>query len=171
MKCPPQPKTHKFDEKEHEMANGFPARGIISSNNTPTESLQDFIDFKCNPAMKSLNSYIKDTKHFLQTIEKVNDEGLVDENVNIVTADMENMYAKMPFELSKQGISEYYDSLTCDDNDITKEELLEALDICQENNLFEFKDVLYKQKAGHATGQKQAPPVACSGAGLVERIH
>ena len=32
-----------------------------------------------------------------------------------------------------------------------------------------FKDKLYKQKKGHATGQKQAPPVACWGAGIVER--
>jgi hypothetical protein len=108
----------------------------------------------------------------LQTIENVNEEGLVDENVNIVTADMESMYAKMPLELSKQGISEYFDTVDDDDNnDITKEEMLEALDICQEKNLFEFKDDLYKQKEGHATGQKQAPPVACSGAGLVEKIH
>ena len=44
------------------------------------------------------------------------------------------------------------------------------MDICQENNVFEFKDKFYKQLVGHATGQKQAPPVACSGAGIVERI-
>ena len=35
--------------------------------------------------------------------------------------------------------------------------------------MFEFKDQLYRQKKGHATGQKQAPPVACQGAGIVER--
>ena len=52
---------------------------------------------------------------------------------------------------------------------VNKGKILEALDICQENNIFEFKDKLYKQKIGHATGQKQAPPVACSGAGIVER--
>ena len=164
-----QPKTHKFNEKSHDMSAGFPARGIISCKKSPTESLQDFIDFKCNPSMKTLLSYIKDTKHILQIIEKLNEEGLIDEKLCIVTADMENMYGNMPLELSKQGVSEYFDALEQKDDDITKDEILEALDICQENNIFEFKDKLYKQKIGHATGQKQAPPVACSGAGIVER--
>ena len=164
-----QPKTHKFDEQTHNMAAGFPARGIICCNKSPTESLQDFVDFKCNPAMKALFSYVKDTKHILQKIEKWNEEGLIIGNIGLITADMENMYGNMPLELSKQGISEFFESLPQNNEDITKQEILEALDICQENNVFEFKDKLYKQNIGHATGQKQAPPVACSGAGVVER--
>ena len=108
--------------------------------------------------MRNLSSYIKDTKDFLKIIEKKNDEGMVSDKISIVTADMENMYGNMPLELSKQGISEYWDSLGENNDDISKEELLEALDICQENNIFEFKDKLFKQKIGHATGQKQAPP-------------
>ena len=47
--------------------------------------------------------------------------------------------------------------------------IIDALKLCQENNVFNFQDKLYKQKKGHATGQKQAPPVACGGAGIVER--
>ena len=35
--------------------------------------------------------------------------------------------------------------------------------------MFEFGGKLYKQKKGHATGQKQAPPVACAGVGLAEK--
>ena len=49
------------------------------------------------------------------------------------------------------------------------DEVLEALNLCQENNVFEFGGQLYKQKKGHATGQKQAPPVACAGVGLAEK--
>ena len=47
--------------------------------------------------------------------------------------------------------------------------MVEGLRLCQETNVFEFKDQLYRQKVGHAIGQKQAPPVACLGAGQVER--
>ena len=86
-----QPKTHKFDEASHNMSSGFPARGIISCNNSATESLQDFVDFKCNPAMRALKSYIKDTKHLLQIIEKWNTEGLITENMSLITADMQNI--------------------------------------------------------------------------------
>ena len=67
-----------------------------------------------------------------------------------------------------QGIVEYCNSRTTPD-DISTDEIVEGLEICQKNNVFEFKGQLYKQTVGHATGQKQAPPVACSGAGIVER--
>ena len=38
-----QPKTHKFNDEEHDMSEGFPARGIISCNKSPTEALQDYV--------------------------------------------------------------------------------------------------------------------------------
>ena len=98
-------------------------------------------------------------------IEKWNTEGFITDNVSLITADMENMYGNMPLELSKQGIKEYFESLPPNPEDLTQDEILEALDICQENNVFAFKDKFYKQKVGHA-----GPPLACSGAGIVERI-
>ena len=42
---------------------------------------------------------------------------------------------------------------------------MKALDICQQNYVFEFDRQLYRQLEGHGAGQKQAPPVACLGAG------
>ena len=43
------------------------------------------------------------------------------------------------------------------------------LKICQENNVFEFMNQMYRQTSGSAIGQKQAPPVCCLGAGIIER--
>ena len=76
----------------------------------------------------------------------------------------------MPLQLSTTGVRTFchYDGFTGDDEKPTTDEVLEALEICQENNVFEFDGKLYRQKKGHATGQKQAPPVACAGAGLAE---
>ena len=51
----------------------------------------------------------------------------------------------------------------------TTNSIIECLNICQDNNVFVFLDKLYRQVSGHATGQKQAPSVACQGAGRVER--
>lgn len=53
-------------------------------------------------------------------------------------------------------------------DDPKPEEVIEALDLCQQNNIFEFNGQLYRQTKGHGTGQKMAPPVACSGAGVIE---
>lgn len=63
---------------------------------------------KCNQSMRNLGSYIKDTKDFLKIIEKNNNEGFINEEISIVTADMENMCGNMPLELSNQGIIEYW---------------------------------------------------------------
>ena len=49
------------------------------------------------------------------------------------------------------------------------DEVIEALDLCQQNNIFEFNGKLYRQTKGHGTGQKMAPPVACYGAGVIEK--
>jgi hypothetical protein len=92
----------------------------------------------------------------------------VNTNVSIITADIDNMYRKIPLELSNQGVVEYCNSRTTPD-EVTTNEIVEGLKIWQKNNVFEFKGQLYKQTVGHATGQKQIPPVACSGAGIVER--
>ena len=95
---------------------------------------------------------------------------MITDDVSIITADIDNMYMNMPLELSEQGIKEYCESRNIpDDDDITTEEINESLEIFQKNYVFEFKRQLYKQILGHATGEKQAPPVACSGARIVER--
>ena len=79
-------------------------RGIISCKNSPTEALQDYADFKLNPSMKKMKSYIKDNKHVIQILEEANESGIVNEGVKIVTADIDNMYGNMPLELSEWGV-------------------------------------------------------------------
>ena len=92
------------------MTQGFPARGIISCRNTPTESLQDYVDFILNPGMKQLPSYIKDTKHVLQIISEKNEEGPISDEINLVTADFDNMYGNMPLSLSKEGVKQFWEA-------------------------------------------------------------
>lgn len=69
------------------------------------------------------------------------------------------MYMNMPLELSEKGVKEYFESkLDNDDEEMTTEEIIEGLEICQANNVFEFKEQLLKQVKGHTTRQKQHPP-------------
>ena len=84
----------------------------------------------------------------------------------LVTADFENMYGLMPLALSKRGCKKYLDSRA--EKVPPTRKVLKALDLCQQNNVFDFDGQLYRQVEGHGTGQKQAPPVACLGAGEVE---
>jgi hypothetical protein len=52
------------------------------------------------------------------------------------------MYRNTPLELSKYGISDYFDKLEEKADDTTKDEILQGMEICQENNVFEFKEQL-----------------------------
>ena len=80
--------------------------GLYGIKDHTKEALQDYVDFLVNPAMKQHQSYIKDTKHALQLIKKANEDGKVTDDTNLVTADFENMYGKMPLKLSKRGVIE-----------------------------------------------------------------
>ena len=95
-----------------------------------------------------------------------NEKGDISDSINLVTADFENMYGLMPLALSKKGCRKYLNKRT--ENIPPTRKILKALDVCQESNVFEFDGQLYRQLEGHGTGQKQAPPVACLGAGEVE---
>ena len=86
--------------------------------------------------------------HALQLIEEKNKTG-IPENVNFLTADIEQMYPKVPWNLCEIGVAEYSDSRRMEPGQPSTENVIKCLRICQENNLFEFKDDLYKQKEGH----------------------
>ena len=53
---------------------GFPIRGIISGRGSPTERLASFVDHFLQPGMKSLPTFLQDTKHTLQLVEDINDK-------------------------------------------------------------------------------------------------
>ena len=101
-------------------------RGIISCKNSPTEALPDYVDFKLNPSMKKMKSYIKDNKHVIQILEEANESEIVNEGVKIVTADIDNMYGNMPLELSEWGVKTYFDNLDDDEEKLTTNEIIYA---------------------------------------------
>ena len=81
---------------------GFPIRGIISGRGGPTEHLAGFVDYFLQPGMKSLDTFLKDTKHTLQLIEGLNDDiengKLSLDGIALVTMDIENMYNNDPYK-------------------------------------------------------------------------
>ena len=54
------PKVHK---------QGNPGRPIVSSNSHPTERISQFVDHHLKPLVRTTQSFIKDTTHFLSTLE------------------------------------------------------------------------------------------------------
>ena len=75
--------------------NGFPLRGIVSGCGSPTERLSGFVDHHLQDGMKSLDSFLRDTKDTLKVIEELNDkvdEGELNlEGVALVSLDIVSM--------------------------------------------------------------------------------
>ena len=73
----------------------------------------------------------------------------------------------MPSDLATEACREYLDSR--EEKRPSTASIIELLEVVQDSNYFEFGEQLFKQKAGTAIGQKQAPPYCCIGAAKLEK--
>ena len=156
-------------------SQGFPLRGIIAGQGGPLERLGGFVDHFLQPGMKELPSFLQDTKHTLKILEDINekiDRGEVSlEGIAVVTLDVEAMYTNMTSELARVASSEFLHGGSIGAqgaSEVAPQSILEALDLCLDNNLFTFNDRKYLQIGGVGTGVKLAPPYACLGMGKFE---
>ena len=174
-------KTHKIpgDIENPELwiqDNGFPLRGIIAGQGGPLERLGGFVDHFLQPGMKQLPSFLQDTKHTLQILEEINEK--IDsgdfslDGVALVTLDVESMYNNMTKDLARVATSQFLEGGRSGDSEeakVSSQSILEALDLCLENNVFSFNDQNYRQKGGVGTGNKMSPPYTCLGMGKFEK--
>ena len=88
----------------------------------------------------------------------------------LVSLDIVSMYNNMTDELGKSAAREYLESRNLQGEDrVSTENLLKCLDLCLDNNYFEFNKKMYRQSGGVGTGIKLAPPYACLGVGKFEQ--
>ena len=57
--------------KIHKDKTNPPGRPIMSGNGCPTERISQFVDFFLQPGVKNIQSYIKDTTHFLSVLSSI----------------------------------------------------------------------------------------------------
>ena len=77
------PKIHK---------QGHPGRSIVSSDSHPTERISQFVGHHLQPLVTKLPSYIKDTTHFLN---KLNNIDQLPNGVLLVTLDVASLYTPL----------------------------------------------------------------------------
>ena len=54
-----------------------------------------------------------------------------------------------------------------DSKKVSTQSILEALDLCLQNNVFSFNEKKYRQKGGVGTGNKMSPPLHMPGYGQI----
>jgi len=138
---------------------------IISSCNSPTENISQFIDYWLQPHTRQLPSFLKDTTQFIQEIKTLQ----IPPGFLLVTIDVKSLYTNIPHDEDIKACKEAFIEL---EKTNTQQPLLKSLQICwklfSKNNIFEFNGQCCKQLYGTVMGTKLAPAYANTFMGHIE---
>ena len=131
-------------------------RPIIAGHSSSTSRISHFIDEILKPLLQKIQSYIKDSFHFLEKLPKN-----VSEDSNLVTFDVISLYTNICHDLGLKAINFWINKFPeYLPKRITKDLILEAVNIILTNNLIRFNGQNYLQIKGVAMGTKMAPTYA-----------
>ena len=72
--------------------NPMGIRPIVSSCESPTENISQFVDYWLQPIIKNLPSYLKDTSHLIRELKQI----FIAPNTILVTVDVKSLYTCIP---------------------------------------------------------------------------
>ena len=144
-----------FLKKTHKTPMGI--RPIVSSCESPTENISQFIDYWLQPIMKGLPSYIKNTTELINQLNEL----VIPQDVLLVTVDVKSLYTCIPHREGIQACAEALEEpKTTNSDQPDTNTLIKLLKIVLCYNTFEFNNKSYIQLQGTAMGTKLAPAYA-----------
>ena len=152
-----------FLKKIHKNPMGI--RPIVSSCESPTENISQFVDYWLQLHTKLSHSYLKDTSQFISEIEQLT----IPPNATMVTIDVKSLYTNIPHNEGIKACLVAFISLERTNPQQPPAEILtNLLEIVLKNNTFEFDNKCYKQLYGTAMGTKLAPTYVNTFMGYIE---
>ena len=139
------PKIHKKNN---------PGRPIINNVGPLTETISALVDEILRKYSKLAKSYIKDTSHFLQEIQKIE----IHPGDIIATVDITALYTNIPHEDGIHKVKEFLKKHDAPQAELILVETL--LEHILKKNYFEFNNEYYLQISGTAMGTRCAPNYA-----------
>ena len=127
-------------------------RPIISGCDGPTERISSFVDYILQPIAKSQKSYLKDTKDFINFVEKTK----VPQNAIMVSLDVTSLYTNIPQEEGIETVCKAYETFYQRETPIPTNALRKMLRLILKENSFQFCGSDYLQTHGTAMGTKMA---------------
>ena len=127
-------------------------RPIISGYDGPTEKLSSFVDKILQPIAQQQESYLKDTTHFINFLEKTK----VPEDIILVSMDVTSLYINIPQEEGIHIVCKAYDAFYKTEPPIPTHLLQRVLRLILTENSFQFNGRDYLQIHGTAMGTKMA---------------
>ena len=164
--CEP-PVSHRtsrlyFLKKIHK--NPMKIRPIVSSCNSVTENISEFVDHWLQPEMRKLPSHLKDTNAFTNLIETTK----LPDNCILTSIDVSSLYTNIPHDEGKRFAMEALANSDPTPGQPPPEVIGELIDLVLKNNIFEFDGKHYLQIQGTAMGTKMAPAYANLFMGKIE---
>jgi hypothetical protein len=156
-------KCHTFYHlpKVHKRRDNPPGRPIVSGIGGPTEKLSKLVDHWLQPVVHQLPSFVQDTTHFLRIVEEWNEHyGPLPQETLIVTIDVVGLYTNIPHDEVGPSIGAALDKYGTAMEIPPLHLLVSIIEHVLQNNVFQFDDVIYKQKFGTAMGTPMAPTIA-----------
>ena len=136
-----------FLPKIHKPNN--PGRPIVSACSCPTELIFSYLDKIMAPIVKTLPSYVKDSRHPL-----------------IFTMDTTSLYTVIPDDECLRALKHFFDHRTL--KEPSSETVLRLAELVLTLNCFSFDGNYYKQANGVAMGTKMGPSYANLFVGFIE---
>ena len=146
--------------------NPMKIRPIVSSCNSPTENISQFLDHWLQHCMRALPSYLQDTNQLINDLCSL----YIPEDSWLITVDVKSLYTCIPHS---EGIEACRHALLATESihieQPPTEVLITLIELVLQNNTFEFNNKVYKQINGVAMGTKMAVAYANIFMGQLEK--
>ena len=156
-----EPRTPEiyFLPKIHKATRPPPGRPIVSANGCPTEKISALVDIYLRPYLPKIESYLKDTTHFLQ---KLNDLGTLDPDTLFCTLDVSSLYTNIPNMEGLQATARFLMKYrrVRQPSELSNTSICQLLRMVLTMNNFRFNKEHFLQIAGTAMGTRVAPTYA-----------
>ena len=140
------PKIHKV---------GNPGRPVVSSIQSHTSKISEFVDYHLQPIVQQTSSYVKDTNDFITKLETCADS--IDDKTILVTMDVKSLYTNIPNE---EGIGAVREFLSKAGKSLLIPVIVKFLWLILTLNNFIFNGKHYLQTNGVSMRTKCAPSYA-----------
>ena len=151
------PKIHK---------PSIPGRPVVSTCSFPTSIVSQFLDEHFQPIVSHLDSFVKDTAHFLNIID-----GFEFDNSSeplLFTMDVKSLYTVIPNDEGLVALKYFLDKRPVLDPPTST--LVRLAELVLKYNHFEFNGDHFNQIRGVAMGTRMGPSYACLFMGYIEEL-
>lgn len=132
-----------------------PGRPIVAGIGSLCEKASVFLDLHLQPLAQKLPSYLRDSAHLIQELEKC----VFPEGTLLVTCDVESLYSNIAHDDGIKAATYFLVKENLND-DMFVSFLLDLLCFVLHHNYFVFDRVYYRQVSGTAMGARCAPSYA-----------